>query len=144
MPSAQRTIVINRPVGEVFAFLTDMANDKKWRTHVKEIGTQGSMGVGTVVKQVVHGPMGRGIPADFEVTEFEPNSRFAFQVTAGPVRPRGAFTFTPSGDDATSVSFSLDAELTGIKKLLMGKPVQKSMDGEAASLDKAKQLIETG
>jgi hypothetical protein len=42
------------------------------------------------------------------------------------------------------VTFTLDAELTGVKKLLMAKPVQKSMDAEMANLDKAKALLESG
>jgi hypothetical protein len=40
------------------------------------------------------------------------------------------------------VTFSLHAELGGLKKLLMSRPVQSSMDSEAASLDTAKSLIE--
>jgi hypothetical protein len=35
MPAARRTIVIERPIDDVFAFLTDPANDRSWRTHVK-------------------------------------------------------------------------------------------------------------
>jgi hypothetical protein len=75
------------------------------------------------------------------VTANEPPSRYAFQVVAGPARPRGEFRFveTPTG---TEVHFTLDAELGGIKKLLMSGPVQQSMDGEMAGLDTAKRLIE--
>jgi hypothetical protein len=40
------------------------------------------------------------------------------------------------------VQFSLNAELKGIKKLVMSKAVQRSMDGEMASLDKAKAILE--
>jgi hypothetical protein len=58
-----------------------------------------------------------------------------------PVRPKGEFRFTPN-DGATQVSFFLNAELGGIRKLLMSKTVQKSMDDEMASLDKAKAIIE--
>ena len=49
--------------------------------------------------------------------------------------------FAPAGE-GTQVSFSLSAELGGIKKLIMSKSVQQAMDGEMASLDKAKALIE--
>jgi hypothetical protein len=31
-----------------------------------------------------------------------------------------------------------------MRKLLMGKPVKKAMDGEMASLDKAKTVLESG
>ena len=42
------------------------------------------------------------------------------------------------------MTFTLDAELTGVKKFLMAKPVQKSMDAEMANLDKAKARLESG
>jgi uncharacterized protein YndB with AHSA1/START domain len=141
VPAAQRTIMINRPPEQVFAFFTDPANDLSWRSHVKEAAAQGPIAVGSAVHQVVAGPAGRSIPADFEVTAYDPPSRYAFKVTAGPARPVGEFRFTPAAD-GTEVSFSLRAELKGIKKILMSKPVQQAMDGEMASLDKAKALIE--
>jgi hypothetical protein len=52
--------------------------------------------------------------------------------------------FAPTSEGATEVSFTLAAELAGLKKILMSKPVQKSMDGEMANLDKAKAILETG
>jgi uncharacterized membrane protein len=142
MPSAQRTIVIHRPPDQVFAFFTDHARDPSWRPNVKEIDPVSGAPVETRVHQVIKGPGGRGIGADIEVTATEPSSRYAFQVVAGPVRPRGEFRFieTPNG---TEVHFSLDAELGGIKKLLMARSVQASMDGEMSGLDTAKRLIES-
>ncbi|MGH3472265.1 MAG: SRPBCC family protein [Nocardioidaceae bacterium] len=142
MPAAERSIVINRPVHEVFAFFTNVDNDPQWRPHLKEIHAAGPVGLGSQIHQVVEGPGGRGIPADMAVTGFEPPSRFAFEVTAGPVRPTGEFQFSeePAG---TRVSFSLRAELSGIKKMLLSRPVQRSMDGEMAALDKAKSVIES-
>jgi uncharacterized protein YndB with AHSA1/START domain len=141
MPEAQRTIIIDRPVDQVFAFFTDPSNDLKWRTHAKEIAADGPPRVGSTIHQVIDGPGGRGIPADIQVTAYEPASLYGFQVIGGPVRPAGEFRFTPTGN-ATQVSFSLAADLGGMKKWLMSKPVQKSMESEMACLDKAKQIIE--
>jgi len=141
MPSASRTVVINRPVEDVFAFFTDPDNDPRWRTHVKDIHAHEPPAVGAHVHQVVAGPLGRGIPADLEITAYDVPSRYAFQVVAGPARPAGDFRFTPKGD-GTEVSFTLSADLRGIKKLLMGKPVQQSMDSEVAALDTAKEILE--
>ena len=143
MPSASRTIEINRPPATVFAFFTDPANDPKWRSHVKDIHAHGEPAVGAVIHQVIAGPMGRGIPADIEITAYEPDTRYAFQVVAGPARPHGEFRFAASGT-GTEVSFELAAELTGIKKLMMSKPVQQSMDGEMTGLDRAKAILEGG
>ena len=142
MPHAERTIVINRPPDQVFAFFADPANDRSWRTHVREIHADGPIRQGARVRQVVDGPGGRGIDADLEVTAYEPPTRYAFQVVAGPARPKGEFRLAPSGV-GTAVTFSLDAELGGWKLFLMSRPVQASMDGEMAGLDTAKTIIES-
>lgn len=141
MPSAERTIVIARPAVEVFAFFTDPANDPTWRTHVKDIHAHGEPVVGALIHQTIAGPMGRGIPADIEITAYEPNSLYAFRVVAGPARPTGQFSFAET-EAGTSVTFRLNAEFTGIKKVLMAGQVQKSMDDEMAGLDRAKAAIE--
>ena len=88
------------------------------------------------------GPGGRPIPADFEITGYEPGKRFTFRATAGPVRPEGSFDFVEEGG-ATRVSFKLDAELKGMKKL-MAPMVGKSMRNEVQSLERLKQILETG
>lgn len=141
MPKAQRKIVIDRPADQVFAFFTHPENDPTWRRHVKEITAQGPIGIGSSVHQVVEGPGHLGIPADMRVIAYEPSKRYAFQVTAGPVRPAGEFLFAPLGT-GTEVTFSLRAELRGIRKLALSRSVQRSMDGEVASLDQAKALLE--
>lgn len=141
MPEAQRKITINRPANQVFAFFTDPANDPSWRRHVREITAQGPVGLGSAVHQIVAGPGHRGILADLKVVGYEPSRRYAFQVTTGPVRPAGEFSFAPIGN-ATEVTLWLHAELTGIKKLAMSRSVQRAMDGEMASLDRAKALLE--
>ena len=41
------------------------------------------------------------------------------------------------------MTFSLDAQLTGLRKLLMGSMVQKTMDSEVRNLDNAKRLLES-
>jgi len=141
MPSAQRTVVINRPIADVFAFFADAENDPKWRPAVKEIKREGPLGVGARYAQKVAGPGGRAVAADIEVTGYELNSSVRFQVVAGPVRPQGEYQFSET-NGGTSLTFSLNCELGGLKKIFMAKPVQKSMDAEMANLDTAKQLLE--
>jgi uncharacterized protein YndB with AHSA1/START domain len=137
-------MVIKRPIAEVFAFFADPANDLRWRDHVKEMKAETTRRVGGKVHQVIAGPGGRSTPADLEITQYDPPDRYGFAVVAGPVRPKGRFDFTDLEDGTTQVTFTLDASLGGLKKLFMSRPVQKSMDGEMAALDKAKQLLEGG
>ena len=142
MPSAERTVTINRPLHEVFAFVADKENDPRWRPGVAEIERVSGEGAGAKYRQVMKGPGGRPIPADFEITNYEPGKRLAFRATAGPVRPEGGFDFVEEGG-ATRVTFKLDAELKGMKKL-MAPMVGKSMRNEVESLDRLKQILETG
>jgi carbon monoxide dehydrogenase subunit G len=141
MPEASSSIVIARPLAEVFAFFTTPAQDLTWRDGVKDIHSHGEPAVGAVVHQVIAGPFGKGIPADIEITEYAVDSAYGFRVVSGPVRPVGRFTFATEGD-GTRVDFALRAEITGLKRAMMSKPVQKSMDAEVAALAKAKAILE--
>ena len=142
MPSAQHSVSIRRPVGEVFAFVADGENAKRWRPGVLDVARQSGEGLGATYRQGVRGPGGRRIPADYEITAFEPNSRIAFRAIAGPVRPTGEYRFTPDGD-GTKVDFALDATVTGWKRLLMGRAVQSTMDAEMRTLETLKAMLET-
>ncbi|MFF0269265.1 SRPBCC family protein [Kribbella sp. NPDC004536] len=142
MPEAVRTVRIRRPAADVFAFFADGENDPKWRPAVKEISRSGPIGPGATYRQRIAGPAGRAIPSDYRVTAYEPDTHLAFEVTAGPVRPVGDYRFA-AVDEGTDVTFKLSAELTGLKKLLMSKPVQQSMNSEVAALDRAKQILES-
>jgi uncharacterized membrane protein len=141
MPEAERTVMIERPPDEVFAFFTDHANDPAWRPNLVRIDGVADAAPGTRIQQIIKGPMGRGLAADIQVTVNERPSRYVFEVVAGPVRPRGEFRFAPAGA-GTEVRFALTAEVSGIKGLLLSRAVQSSMDGEMAGLDTAKRLIE--
>lgn len=144
MPAATRTVTIARPIDQVFAYFADATNSARWRSGVKEITAEGAPAVGTVYRQTVSGPGGRGIPADVEITEYRPNRMVVLRGIAGPLRPTVTYTFVPVGEAATEVTFALWAQLSGLKKLLMSGPVQKTMTAEVSGLDRAKTLLETG
>jgi polyketide cyclase/dehydrase/lipid transport protein len=108
---------------------------------VLEISKKSGDGKGAVYRQVVKGPGGRKIDADYEITNYQPPTHLAFRAIAGPVRPNGAYDLTET-DGNTSLTFRLSAELGGWKKLLMGGQVQKTMDAEMAALDRLKAVLE--
>jgi uncharacterized membrane protein len=141
MPSAKHEVTISRPVAEVFAFVADGLNAPRWRPGVVDIALVSGAGLGAVYKQGVKGPGGRRIDADYRITAYEPNRRLAFEAIAGPVRPTGQFDFDDA-DGATRLGFALQAALSGIKKLLMGGAVQKTMDAEVAATERLKELLE--
>ena len=143
MPSAEHAVSIRRPLYEVFDFVANKENDPRWRPGIVELErVSGDGSVGTKYRQILKGPGGRAIPADFEITSFESGKRLTFQATAGPVRPAGGFDFVEDAG-VTRVTFWLEAELVGMKKL-MAPMVSKSMRSEVQSLDRLKQILESG
>jgi uncharacterized membrane protein len=141
MPAASHSVIIRRPVDDVFAFVADGEKCPQWRSGVLDIQRVSGEGVGTRYAQGVKGPMGRRIAADYTITVFEPNRRIEFQTVTGPARPHGRYDFEPA-DGGTRLAFSLDAELTGLRKLILGGPVQKTMDAEVRTLDNLKRVLE--
>jgi uncharacterized protein YndB with AHSA1/START domain len=145
MPHATYSVTINRPVADVFAYVADGEKCTEWRPGVVDIArATGAMdgGVGTRYLQGVKGPMGRRVRADYEITVYEPNDRLEFQTVAGPARPHGRYDFAQSADGGTRLTFTLDAELSGVRKLLMAGAVQKTMDAEVRTLDNLKRQLE--
>jgi uncharacterized protein YndB with AHSA1/START domain len=142
MPSATHSVTIARPPDEVFAFVADGENATRWRPGVLDVKHQSGEGVGAVYRQGVKGPGGRRIPADYEITAFEPGRRIAFHAIAGPVRPSGEYRFEPVAE-GTRVTFSLDATVTGWKRLVMGRAVQSTMDAEMRTLETLKAMLES-
>ena len=142
MPAARHQVTIRKPAGEVFDFLADGLTGPRWRSGILDIAHVSGTGVGATYKQGVKGPGGRRIDADYRVTAYEPNSRLAFVAIAGPVRPEGEYTFEEV-DGGTRLTFSLQAELSGIKKLLMSGAVQKTMDSEVDATERLKTLLES-
>lgn len=141
MPAAQYAVTIGRPPQDVFDFVADGTTGPRWRSGVLDIALVAGAGVGARYRQVMRGPGGRRIEADYEITEYEPPRHLAFQVVAGPVRPHGDYRFEPT-PDGTRVTFSLAVELSGIKRLVMGPSVQREMDSGVRSLDRMKELLE--
>jgi uncharacterized membrane protein len=141
VPSAERSVTIQRPVGEVFAFVADGLTAPQWRSGVLDVAHVSGEGVGAVYSQGVKGPGGRRIAADYQITAWEPDQRIAFKAIAGPVRPTGEYRFESAGA-GTNMTFSLDAQLSGLQKLLGGQ-VQKTMDAEMLALDSLKSLLES-
>jgi uncharacterized protein YndB with AHSA1/START domain len=145
MPKASYSVTISRSVDDVFAFVADGEQCRRWRPGVLDIvRASGAMDgdVGTRYLQGVKGPMGRRISADYDITVFEPNKLLEFQTVSGPARPHGRYDFA-SVDEGTRLTFSLDAKLTGVRKLLMGSAVERTMDEEVRALDNLKRVLES-
>lgn len=75
--------MIDRPVEEVWKFITDVSNAPKWDEDVTEWKqtSAGPLGVGTTF-DAIH----RRLTYSERVTEYEPNKRLSLLITSGPAK----------------------------------------------------------
>lgn len=118
MPTITQSVTVNRPVQEVWDFISNFENTTRWSRGVLEAKqtSDGPLGIGSTLQTVVKA-FGRRRTADYLVTEYEPNHAFAFEVTAGPMTSRARYLVEPAGA-GTQLTASGEAEATGLYKLL--------------------------
>jgi carbon monoxide dehydrogenase subunit G len=138
----EETAVIDRPIEEVFAFLADGENDKKFNPRVIEIAktTDGPPGIGTVYASTVK-DAGVKTKREFKLTEFEPPTRIRWAEVSKNlvVVPEGGYDLAPAGEGTQLTVFNT-FEGRGIGVLLAGfalRSARKGADDFAKSIKKA-------
>jgi hypothetical protein len=115
--------VIDRPIDEVFAFLADGENDRKFSPRVLEIEktTDGPPGLGTTYKSTVK-DAGMKSKREFEYTEFDQPTKIRWSERSKNMItvPEGGYDLEPAGDGKTKLSFFNEFEGHGFGKLLTG------------------------
>ena len=113
-------VVIDRPIEEVFGFLADGQNDKKFSPRVMEIvkKTDGPVGVGTIYVSRVK-DAGLKSDREFELTEFEPPTRIRWTERSknAVMVPEGGYDLAPDGS-GTQLTVHNTLEGHGLGKLL--------------------------
>jgi uncharacterized membrane protein len=134
MAHAVRTVLVGKPIGEVFAFLADGMNEPRWRPEVTSISHVSGSGVGAVYAQTMKGPGGRSIAGNFRITRCDEPTRLDFEVIAGPARPTGSYALRDAGSGSTEVTFTMDLKPRGLM-VLMTPMINKQVSAEVANID---------
>jgi uncharacterized membrane protein len=142
MTKIERSVVIDRPVDEVFDFTHDQTNDALWQTTLVETQplTEGPMRVGSRWREV-RKFLGKRIETVMELTEYEPKTRSAVKMVSGPVPLSGRYLLEPvDGGTRFTVTGELDAH--GFFKL--AEPVFARITGREleSNLGHLKDLLE--
>ena len=127
----EATVVIDRPIEEVFAFLADGENDPKFSPRVLEISktSDGPPGVGTVYASTVK-DAGVKTKREFKITEFEPPTRIRWtEVSKNLVSaPEGGYDLAPEGS-GTRLTFHNVLEGHGFGKLIAPLALRQARKG---------------
>jgi carbon monoxide dehydrogenase subunit G len=137
-----QNVTVNRPVAEVWEFISNFGNTTRWSRGVLEARqtSGGPLGVGSTLQTVVNA-FGRRRTADYLVTEYEPNRAFAFEVTSGPMTSRARFLVEPAGA-GTRLTASGEAEATGPYRLLAPILVRTLKRHSQDDLANVKRILE--
>jgi len=110
---------INRPVAEVFAYVTDPAKLATWQTNtVSAVAEDGApVHVGTRLREVHRGPGGRQLSSLVEVSELVPDRLFALRTIEGPLPVDARISVEPS-ESGARLSFNVRGEPTGPLRFL--------------------------
>ena len=138
------SVVIERPVEEVFAFATDPENEPLWQSTSLETEqtSGGPVGVGATFRNTSKF-LGRRIETTYEVTENEPPRRQCLRVTSGPIPGSGCYLLEPA-EGGTRFTQRFEAEIGGFFRLaepLVGRAIRRQMEADMATL---KDLLEAG
>lgn len=144
MVKVKTSVVINRPVEEVFEYMGDPSNNVQWQSGTIESKqtSEGPRGVGTTTQAVTQF-LGKRLESTGEITEYEPNRRVGVKSTSGPI-PITATTTFEEVEGGTKVTLEAEGDVSGVFKLaepIVARTAQRQFEGNYLTL---KDVLEAG
>ncbi|MGH8958236.1 MAG: SRPBCC family protein, partial [Acidimicrobiia bacterium] len=125
MIDSLKSVTIDRPVEEVFAYVTDTSNDPAWHTDILEARktSEGPIGVGTTWHARFKPSMGIS-EGDMDVVAFEPNRMEVQRGVIGPMQPTLTYLFEPA-NGGTRFTRHVQIKVSGFMRLM--EPLMRLM-----------------
>ncbi len=134
--------LINRPLGEVFQFVTNVENQPKWQAASLENHqlTPGPMAAGARIQHLGKW-LGRRYESIGQVTAFEPNSQWAYKSLTGPyqLEMRYRFETATDGTRLTLLAIGGDMGFFRLPAPLLRFFARRVLQGD---LDRLKKVLE--
>ena len=139
---ASLSTIINRPSEEIFAVLTNLENDLKWRSEWVDARktTESPIGIGTRFRLFAKA-FGRRIETVYEMIQDEPNRIVGWKAMSGPIPLTFQRSFE-SIEGGTRLTIKYQAELRGFMKLAMSFMIGSVKKQHEGDLRKLKELME--
>lgn len=136
------SIVVARPIDEVYGLVADLERTLEWQTSLERIDVEGGgdAAVGTRGTEVRRAG-GRKMESRFEVTALEPGRRIALETRAAHVEAEVEFAFAEV-EGGTRVQSELELRLRGPLRF-MGQVVRGQVERQGREdLERLKALLE--
>jgi uncharacterized membrane protein len=135
----EKSVVIDKPIEQVFALVSDGSQAPRWQGGLEAV--EGPTDVVGSQFTEVRKFMGREMRSTLEVTAFEPDTRWSARVLKGPVPYEVTVQLEPQ-DGSTRLTTRIDGEPTGFFKMAEGmvkSQLEKSIEEDVQRL---KQVLE--
>jgi uncharacterized protein YndB with AHSA1/START domain len=137
----ERDIVIGRPVGEVFSYVSEPSNLPSWQPAVVEVRRpEGEIEVGSRFGET-RNFVGKRFQTTVEVVELERDTVFGIRVVDGPLPLTIHHLFEPVDDD-THLTIAGEAELRGALRIAGGVMAKAAEHDAGSNLARLKTLLE--
>ena len=137
MRRVEASVVINRPLEEVFGFVRNPVDHPQWETSQFDVEqtSEGPMGVGTTFRG---GIRLLGLPIDWtaECTGYDTDGELEFSVNAGPLQLQEILTLEHI-EAGTSFTIVYEGDLRGLVRLagpIVVRVFQRQVESDLANL----------
>ena len=137
MAKIETSISINKPVEQVFEFLTNLGNQKALSPAITDVVVNGKVAVGT--RYTIKSKYGnREFNTENEIVVLEPNKTFAIKTIAAPPASDVTNAYTLEKDGAgTKLTISMDAVVMPGTEGMVVPQLKAGMDTGLAAVKKA-------
>jgi uncharacterized membrane protein len=143
MIQVENSVVINKPLAEVYAYVTNGENSTKWQGGVEAVENEGPPNMVGSRYTEVRKFLGQEMKTLLEITEVAQNAKWAAKVVKGPVPYNVTVTFEES-DGGTKVTTRVEGEPTGFFKMAEGMVASQLEKSLAEDSQRLKKILEGG
>jgi uncharacterized protein YndB with AHSA1/START domain len=141
MASVSFSIDINRPVDQVFSYVTNVDNHKAWQAGILEakMTPPGPVGVGSTYHYTSE-VMGRRFETQMRVSALEQNKKWSIQTTGVPKPVETVYDFEAVGSATRlTISMELSGGYPAVAEGMVKQQMQKSLEEQGMRI---KQIVE--
>ncbi len=135
-------ILVDRPIDDVFTFMSNPNNMPKWQVMVAKVEqlVPGAIGVGSKF-DVRAGMLGRAMEGVMEIIEYDPPTNFGFTNRIGPMQMKVNALLKPAGT-GTHITTIVQGNPDGLFKLTEGPMMKQIKTQMEANLARLKSVLE--
>lgn len=113
-------VEIDRPVSDVFAYVTDPWHLPEWQTNTVEVHTDPAppLRPGTRLREIHAAPLGRRVESEVVVARIEQDQLLELHIENGPAPIDGRWEFAENGPGRTLIRFSASGTVDGPLRFL--------------------------